>query len=176
MEGWTAIPRTGAAGNALAPDPMIGAHVMPPSVVFQSVCPTKPSNPAYTVVVLRGSTASRPTCRPLGIAMASTFVHVGRDDVPFVVFQMSPLLCPTYMMLELPGATAIALTQIALQGPDISVLIRSQLGPVSAVLAVFTSFVRQRPMPPASSVLGLFGSRMNGAMKFAAPKHVSSSM
>ena len=46
--------------------------------------------------------------------------------------------------------------------PVLEVLMADQLG-----VAALTLLLRHRFRPPASMVLGLFGSRMNGAMKLA---------
>src|SRR5437764_1059886 len=70
------------------------------------------------------------------------------------------------MTAELPGATAMAL----ISGVPVSAgLIDAHCGPVVAVNAALTSLLRHNCVPPASMVLALFGSRMNGAMKLAPP-------
>src|ERR1035437_4008732 len=63
------------------------------------------------------------------------------------------------MMSEFPLATAMAL----MKEPFAPFLMFAQAG-----VAAFTFTLRQRLLPPASSVLKLLGSRMNGAMKLAA--------
>src|ERR1035437_10029251 len=68
------------------------------------------------------------------------------------------------MMSELPLATAMALMKLLVPPAPLLMLIHATL----VGDAIFTSTLRQRLLPPASIVLGLFGSRMNGAMKFAA--------
>ncbi len=67
------------------------------------------------------------------------------------------------MMSELPLATAMALTKLVVVSAPSLILAHGTL----VGSGVFTFTLRQRLLPPASIVLGLFGSRMNGAMKFA---------
>src|SRR5262245_39217240 len=76
------------------------------------------------------------------------------------------------MRAELPGATAIALMYPVLPSPSDALMLAHD-GPVVAVFAVLTSVVRHSCPPPASMVLELLGSRMNGAMKFAVNPHAS---
>ena len=95
-----------------------------------------------------------------------TWVHVGATARPFVVLKMLPLLWPTQMRLELPGATAIALIGELV---EVGALIEAHDGPVDAVFGVDASSVRHRDQPPPSNRVGEFGSSMKGAMKFALP-------
>src|SRR5437773_2496429 len=76
---------------------------------------------------------------------------------PFTVLYTSPLLCPTQMILELPGATAMALMKLPTES-----LTADQEG-----IGAFTLVDRHRLAPPASNVLELLGSRTKGAMKLA---------
>src|SRR4051794_5969603 len=62
------------------------------------------------------------------------------------------------MMSEFPWATAIAL----MNEPLVPALILVQVG-----VEALTFTLRQRLLPPASKVLGLLGSRINGAIKLA---------
>src|SRR5262245_28579385 len=74
---------------------------------------------------------------------------------------MLPLLRPTRMKSELLGETTMALMGVLV---GIFVLMLAQ----AMLLAVaLTLVLRHRLIPPASIVLGLLGSRINGAMKFA---------
>ena len=91
---------------------------------------------------------------------------MGAGAVPFVVTKMLPLLWPTQTMSELPMATAIAL----MFEPIVFLILVQFTGKPLALL------VRQRLAPPANKVFGLFGSRMNGAMKFVVPPGTASVM
>src|SRR3954471_23546145 len=129
----------------------------------------KPPKVAYTTSGFVGSTVIRVTMR-LGSAGAplSICVHVGAVDVPLWVTNTSPLLWPTQTMSEFPFATAIALIALFVAfGP----LIDAHDGPLlgDPVFGVVASLVRHSDHPPASNRVGLFGSRMKGAMKFACP-------
>src|SRR5215471_3148399 len=86
-------------------------------------------------------------------------VQSGLVPVPLMVIYTSPLLWPTQMMSELPGATAIALIKEVVLVPALML--------VHVGVGSFTLTLRHRLLPPASIVLGLLGSRMNGAMKLA---------
>ena len=114
-----------------------------------------------------GSTVIRVTMR-FGSAVdpLSTFVQVGVVDVPLAVVKTSPLLWPTQIRSEFPLATAMALIgELFVVGP----LIDAHDGPLldDAVFGVVASLVRHSDQPPPSSRVGVFGSRINGAMKFA---------
>src|SRR5918996_2471608 len=93
----------------------------------------------------------------IAVVGAACTVNVGAAAVPFVDLYTLPYERPTQSTSEFPGATAIAL-MCSEELPWIA------LHPGAAAL---TLFVRQRLAPPASIRFGLFGSRMNGAMKSA---------
>src|SRR5581483_2889462 len=115
-----------------------------------------------------GSIVSRVTYRfGSGVEPLSTCVQIGETAVPFVVLNTSPLSWPTQMMSEFPPATAMALIG---EATELGPLIDAHDGPVVAVFGVVASLVRQSDTPPARSRVGTFGSRMNGAMKFACPR------
>src|SRR5689334_793567 len=91
-------------------------------------------------------------------------VQVGLAAVPLAVAKTSPKLCPTQITSELPGATAMALIKsFVFAWPAFMI---DQAGEDGEPALTFV--LRHSRRPPASIVLGLFGSRMNGAMKLAA--------
>src|SRR5712692_572103 len=94
--------------------------------------------------------------------LASTFFQAGVGAVPSVVTKTSPLLWPTQIIEDSPGATATAL-----MGTPVLVLIAVHLGPFVDVLGVLGSLVCHTDIPPAKIRLALLGSRTNGAIKLA---------
>src|SRR5262245_63586082 len=88
--------------------------------------------------------------------LSSTTLQVGVAERPLLVLYTFPSFCATQMMSEFPGATAMALN---LSDPGARI--------AAHVAVVRTSLLTQSEAPPASMRFGSFGSRMNGATKFA---------
>ena len=97
--------------------------------------------------------------RRAGIAPVFTLVQVGDPAVPLVVIQMLPARCPTQMMSLFPLATAMAVMFAAVPEPSTALILLHVTVPARALV------VRFKVCVPARRVGGLFGSRMNGAMK-----------
>src|SRR5437899_7478086 len=97
---------TGAGGRL----PLMSDQILPPSLVVQTLPVLHPPNVTSTRLESLGAMAMRSQKRfgRLG-APRSRWTQVGLPAEPLVVEYTSPLLWPTQMMSELPGATAMAL-------------------------------------------------------------------
>src|SRR5213595_2936221 len=87
-------------------------------------------------------------------------VQTGDGAVQLVLIARLPYPYPTQHRSELPDATAIAMMPLFIDG-----LMACQVG-VGALILV----LRHNETPPASMVLGLFGSRMKGDAMGRNPK------
>src|SRR5262245_66371791 len=87
-DGFGTIDRTGAAGNAVPPEPEMFTQVLPLSVVFQTFPAMYPPNETYATLPSNGSIEICVTARsgvPPVPGVLSVLVHVGEGSVPLFV-------------------------------------------------------------------------------------------